>query len=289
MNRRFSTITTGLFALVTLALSAFPAAAQTPEVKEKPPMYSFIANWQVNRAHWPDMDTAFAPVNDTLQKALADGTIVGYGRDTNLVHQPDRETHDVWWSAMSMAGLIKTLDRIHAANDSSAAVLNDAKHWDDVFVSRYYNWKPGPYKAAYTHVGVYRLKEGAPDDALENISQHLVVPVLEKLLADGTIEEYEIDTMAIHTAAPGMFAIVALTPTPEGIDTLQAAIRASVKEHPLGIAGFDADTDSSAHRDELLKSEGVYKYPGNRWAKHSQGRPTLSAFLAERVGRHELR
>jgi hypothetical protein len=259
MNRGFRTVTTGLFALVTLALSAFPAAAQTPEVKEKPPMYSYIANWQVNRAHWGDVDAALAPAQGVLEKALADGTLVGYGRDINLVHQPDRETHDFWWSAMSMAGLIKTLDRIHAANDSSGAALNDAKHWDDVFVSSYYNWKPGPYKAAYTHVGIYKLKEDAPDGALDNISQHLVVPLLEKLLADGTILEYEIDTMAIHTSAPGLFAIVVLTPTPEGIDTVQAAIRASVKDHPLGIAGFDADTDSSAHRDELLKSEGVYK------------------------------
>jgi hypothetical protein len=36
-------------------------------------------------------------------KALADGTIVGYGNDEDLVHQAYGETHDNWWSAMSMA------------------------------------------------------------------------------------------------------------------------------------------------------------------------------------------
>ena len=250
---------TGLFGLISLALSVFPAAAQAPEVKEKPPMYSYVANWQVPRAEWPDMDKAVAPVNDVLQKALDDSTLVGYGKDTNLVHQPDRETHDVWWSAMSMAGLIKALDRIHAAADTNSAALNDAKHWDNVYVSHFYNWKPGPYKDAYTHVGIYKLKEDAPDDGLENLCQHLIVPVLEKQLADGVILEYEIDTMAIHTAAPGMFAIVYLTPTPEGIDTVQAAVVAAVRAHPLGIQAFASETDDSGHRDELAKSEGVYK------------------------------
>jgi hypothetical protein len=264
MNRRFWTILTGLLgftslALTALALSAFSAAAQTPEVKEKPPMYSYIANWQIPRANWPDVDKAVAPVTDVLQKALDDGTIVGYGRDVNLVHQPDRETHDEWWSAMSLAGLIKALDRIHAAADTASPVFNDAKHWDDVFVSHYYNWKPGPYKSGYTHVGVYKFKEDAPDDGLDNLCQHLIVPILEKQLADGAILEYEIDTMAIHTSAPGSFDIVYLTPTPEGIDTVQAAVIAAVKDHPLGIQAFSSETDDTAHRDELLKSDGVYK------------------------------
>ena len=252
-------MTTGLCGLATLILSAIPSHAQMQEIKPKPPMYSYIANWQVPRAHWADVDNAVAPVSAVLQKALDDGTLIGYGKDVNLIHQPDRETHDVWWSAMSMAGLIKTLDRIHAAADPNSATLNDAKHWDDVFVSHYYNWKPGPYKNAYTHVAIYRLKEDAPDDGLDDLCQHLIVPLLEKQIADGVILEYEIDTMAIHTSAPGMFATVYLTPTPEGIDTVQGAVQAAVKEHPLGIQAFGSETDDSGHRDELAKSEGVYK------------------------------
>lgn len=259
MNRRFWTIPAGLFALAGLLLCAVPTRAQMQEIKPKPPMYSYVADWQVPRANWPDMDKVIAPVNDVLQKSFDDGTIVGFGKDTNLVHQLDTETHDVWWSAMSFAGLVKTLDRIHTASNPNSAILNDAKHWDEVYVSRYYNWKPGPYKDAYTHVAEYQLKPDAPDDALENLSEHLIVPVLEKLLADGTVEEYEIDTMAIHTSAPGMFAIVTLTPTPEGIDAVQAAIRDAVKAHPLGIQAFDSVTDYSAHRDELDKSDGIYK------------------------------
>jgi hypothetical protein len=259
MNRRFWTIFMGLCVLTTLMLTAIPSSAQAQEVKPKPPMFSYVANWQVPRANWPDMENAVAPLNAVMDKAMADGTIIGHGNDVTLVHQLDAETHDNWWSSMSFAGLIKVLDQIHASGLANSPALNAAKHWDEVYVSRYYNWKSGPYKNAYTHVGIYKLKDDAPDDALDNLAQHLIVPILEKQLADGTILEYEIDTMAIHTEAPGTFAIVYLTPTPEGIDTVQGAVIQSVKDHPLGIGAFDSYTKESAHRDDLYESEGTYK------------------------------
>jgi hypothetical protein len=259
MNRRFWTIFAGLFGLTTVILIAIPSSAQMQEVKPKPPMYSYVANWQVPRANWSDMENAVAPLNAVMDKAMADGTIIGHGNDVTLVHQPDAETHDNWWSSMSVAGLIKVLDQIHASGIGNSPALNAAKHWDEVYVSRYYNWKPGSYKNAYTHVSIYKLKDEAPDDALDNLAQHLVVPLLEKQLSGGTILEYEIDTMAIHTEAPGTFAIVYITPTPEGIDTVQAAVMQSIKDHPLGIEAFGSYTKDSAHRDELYMSEGAYK------------------------------
>jgi hypothetical protein len=259
MNRRLGSIFAGMCSLAALLLAAFPAAAQMQEIKPKPPMYSYVANWQVPRANWPDIDKAEAPVLDVLDKAQAEGLLVGHGMDTTLIHTAEDSTHDVWWSSMSLGGLLKALDRIHAAAASNSAALNDSKHWDEVWVSRYYNWKPGSYKGAYTQVMEYQLKADASDDAVDNLSQHLVVPVLEKLLGDGTLLEYEIDTMAEHTAAPGVVLIVALTPTPDGIDTLRAAILGAAKDHPLGIQAFDSYTESSVHRDSLAKSDGVYK------------------------------
>jgi hypothetical protein len=259
MNRKLGNIFAGICGLAALMLAAIPAAAQMQEIKPKPPMYSYVANWQVPRANWPDMEKTVGPVSDVLDKAQADGIIIGHGNDTTVIHTAVDSTHDVWWSSMSMGGLLKALDRVHAANASNSAALNDAKHWDEVWVSRYYNWKPGSYKGGYTQVMAYKLKADAPDDAVDNLSQHLVVPVLEKLFADGTLIEYEIDTMAQHSEAPGMVMIVALTPTPDGIDTIRAAILGAAKDHPLGIDAFDSYTESSAHRDELAKSDGVYK------------------------------
>lgn len=246
--------------LVMSTLCAIPLGAQTSEVKEKPPMYSYVSNWQIPRAHWAEMDKANAADKAILDKALADGTIVGYGDDENLVHQADGETHDNWWAAMSMAGLIKVLDQFYASSNIASPVLSSAtKHWDLIFVSRYYNWKPGSWKGGYVHVGSYKLKADAADDAVDTISKQLVVPLLEKLLADGTILEYEIDTQAIHTEAPGSFDIIYVAANAEGVDKVSAAVAGSVKTSPLVGTAFGSITDSAGHRDELLKGSGTYK------------------------------
>lgn len=259
MKTRLWSIFPGLLGFTILIVCALPTRTQAQEPKPKPPMYTYVADWQVARANWGDMEKAGASVRNVLQKAMADGTIIGYGSDTNLVHGHDMETHDTWWSSMSMAGMVKTLEAVRAAADSGSTALNTAKHWDEVYVSRYYNWKPGSYKDAYTRAAAYQLKDDASDDALESMSQHLIAPLMEKLLADGTILEYEIDTQAVHTRAPGLFVIVYLMPKPEGLDTVQNALRELMKSEPLSGQAFGSVVVDGAHRDELLKSEGAYK------------------------------
>jgi hypothetical protein len=195
-----------------------------------------------------------------LEKALANGTIVGFGSDINLVHTLDGETHDQWWSAMSMAGVINVLDQFYKNGNSTSPVLASAtKHWDEVYVSRFYNWHSGTIKDGYVHVSSYQLKPNAPDDALETLSKNLVVPLLEKLLAAGTIAEYEIDTQAIHTDAPGAFLIVYIAPNAEGLDKVDAAVGEALKSNPLGGSAFASMTDMSAHRDELVRTNATYK------------------------------
>lgn len=260
MKCRSWSVFVGMCGLLMLSLSAIPSLAQMAEAKEKPPLYSYVSNWQIPRAQWADMEKANSADKAILDKALADGTIVGYGNDENLVHQPDGETHDNWWSATSMAGLIKVLDQFYASGNVASPVLASAtKHWDDIFVSRYYNWQPGSYKTGYVHVSSYKLKDDAPDDAVETLSKNLVGPMLDKLVADGTLREYEVDTEAIHTDAPGTFWIVYVASSPDGLDKVNAAIRDSLKAHPFAGPAFGSMTESKAHRDELLRGEGVYK------------------------------
>jgi hypothetical protein len=185
---------------------------------------------------------------------------VGYGKDVSLIHQPDGETHDNWWSAMSMAGVLGILDQFYKSGSPTSPVLASAtKHWDSIFVSRYYNWHSGSWKDAYTYGASYKLKPDAPGDAVEKLSRALIVPMMEKLLADGTILEYEIDTEAIHTNAPGMFWIFYLTPNAEGIDKVNAALRETMKSNPLGGPAFGSMVDYSAHRDYLARTDATYK------------------------------
>jgi hypothetical protein len=198
--------------------------------------------------------------NPALDKAYADGAIIGYGHDKNLVHSVDGWTHDTWWSATSIAGLMKALSAVSATDmPNSAAMTSASKHWDEVLESHYYNWKPGSYTDAYVEVLEYKLKADAPDDAVAMLSEHLIVPSMEKLLADGSIQEYEIDEAAIHSTAPGMFFVVYIAPKPEGIDAVQAAIAAAAKAHVLGIQAFGSMVDMNGHRDELGIGSGTFK------------------------------
>lgn len=246
--------------LGALALCSLPVVAQTPAVKEKPPMYTYVADWQIPRAHWSEMAQAEAANKALLVKALADGTIVGYGNDEVLVHQIGGETHDDWWSATSMAGLIQVLDQLQASGNTSSPALDSAtKHWDAVLVSRYYNWHPGAYRMGYTHISSYELNADAPGDAVDSLSRNLVVPLLEKLLTEGTLLEYEIDEEAIHTEAPGVFSVVYLTATPEDLDKVIAAVDAVLRDQPLAGSAFGSMTKGMAHRDDLLRGEGAYK------------------------------
>ena len=257
MNRTLEGVFLGLCALALAAVWAAPAIAQT---SEKPPMYSYVGNWSIPRAQWADMEKADAADQKTLEQALGSGTIVAYGSDVNLVHQPDGPTHDNWWSAMSMAGLLNVLEQFYKSGSATTSVLASAtKHFDNIYVSRYYNWHAGSWKGAYTHVSTYKLKADAPDDAVGTLSKNVIGPVLEKLLADGAIHEYEIDTEAIHTEAPGTFMVVYIAANAEGLDKANAAIREAQKANPLRGPAFESMVDFSAHRDYLARTNATYK------------------------------
>lgn len=260
MNAKMSWALAQLCVLLMLVLCVIPTGAQSSEVKEKPPIYSYVAHWKIPRPHWAEMQKAAAADNTILEKALADGTIIGYGHDEAMVHQPEGDTHDDWWEAKSMAGLLKVLDLFYASGSTTSDPLSSATgHSDNISVSRYYNWHPGPYKNAYTQVGTYQLKPDAPNDAVDTLSKTLVVPLLGKLLADGSVLEYEVNTEAIHTTDPAFFWIIYTAASPEGLDKVNAALADALKAQPLAGPAFGSMTESKAHRDDLVRGDGVYK------------------------------
>src|SRR5208283_5965052 len=167
---------------------ALPVVAQqTPEVKEKPRMYTYVALWQLPRAQWGEWAKSEAEDNSILQGAMANGTLVSYGDDTNLVHQPDQPTHDDWFQSMSMAGLMNTLEQFYKSGRAATPMQESAtKHWDNIYVSRYYNWHAGSVKEGYSYGSSYKLKEDAPNDAIDILAK-AIVPQMEKMLSAGVI------------------------------------------------------------------------------------------------------
>jgi hypothetical protein len=260
MNGKQCGAFTALCALAIAGVWAAPVSAQTAEVKEKPRMYTYVSNWTMPRAHWAEMEKQAVANAKLFDKAVASGGLVAYGDDENLIHQPDGDTHDTFWSAMSMAGILNVLDELHKTGASTASVLNNAtKHSDALYVSRFYNWKSGSMKGAYTHGASYKLKAEAPDDAVQTLSKAFIVPLLEKLLAEGTIQEYEVDVEAIHTQTPGTFWVFWIAPTAEGVDKVNAALTETLKAQPLAGPALDSMVDYAPHRDQLARTNATYK------------------------------
>ena len=242
-----------------LAVAA-PAGAQTAEVKEKPPLYTYVGSFAIPRAKWAEMDKQNAAALKVFDKAVASGQLVGYGEDIELVHTNDGDTHDSFWSSMSLAGVIEVLEDLAKSGPSGGSVLTSAtRHEDSLLVSRYYNWKPGSFKGAYTHVAAYTLKEDAPDNALDMISKSFGVPLFEKLLADGTILEYEIDQEQIHTDEQGRFWVVYVCRSPDGLDKVSTALNGAFGASPFIGPALGSMVQSGHHRDYLSRTDGVYK------------------------------
>lgn len=250
------------FALVCAlaAVSAVPARAQSPEVKEKPRMYSYISYWSIPRSQWGEMEKADAADQKITQQALANGTIIGYGTDTNLIHQADGASHDEWWSAMSLSGLLNVLDQYYKSGSATSPVLGSStKHWDQILVSRYYNWHSGSWKGVYTAVSAFKLKADAPNDAVDTLSKNLFAPLMEKMMADGQVHEYEIDTEAYHTQPVGTLYLVDIAANADALDKVSAAVRESFKSNPTYGPAFDSMIDWSGHQDMLARSNVTYK------------------------------
>lgn len=238
---------------------ALPATAQQ-EVKEKPRLYTYVALWELPRAQWPEWPKAEAADEKILKDAMASGAIVSYGDDTNLVHQPNQPTHDDWFQSMSMAGLMNTLDQFYKSGATTTPMQEAAtKHWDNIYVSRYYNWKAGSMKDGYSYGSSYKFKPDAPNDALDTLAKSVLVPMMEKMLANGTIMEYEIDTEAVHTDSPGTFYIFWIAANVDALDKVPASIRDNVKANSLIAPAFDSMIDFKEHRDYLTRTNAAYK------------------------------
>jgi len=239
---------------------ALPASAQQmQEVKEKPRMYTYVALWTLPRAQWGDWAKNEEADAKILKDAMANGTLVAYGDDVNLIHQPEQPTHDDWFSSMSMAGLMNVLDQFYKSGSPTSPILESAtKHWDNIYVSRYYNWHGGSWRGTYSYGSSYKLKEDAPNDAVDVLAS-VIVPRMEKMLADGVIHEYEIDTEAVHTAAPGTFWVFWIGANADSLDKVSGGLRDSLKANPLISPAFGNMVDFKDHRDFLSRTNAAYK------------------------------
>jgi len=249
MRRRISE---SVFVLCVLAIAMLLAGtAWTQSVsQEKPPLYTYVSEWTVPRAMWVDYQKMEASGNDAMNKLVADGTIVSYGSYSVLNHQEGQPTHGSWFSAHSMANLMKVLEGLRSRPDATGPILSATKHWDLILESREYNAHSGTFKNGYLRVGNWKYKAGTSDPD-GKIMKATMVAMLEKLLADGALHSYQIDEETVHSRNPDTFFVAIVANSAEGIDKFNAAIDENEKKNPAGWAGFGSLLEIEGHRDFL--------------------------------------
>jgi hypothetical protein len=260
MNTKLLRVLAGVCLAATLGFSSLKADAQSTEVKEKPRIYTYVSNWVLPRGKWADMEKNNAGSQKVIDAAIANGTIFAAGNGEALIHTEHGATHFGWWCATSEAGVLNVLDEFYKNGSATNATFASATaHWDNLFVSRYYNYKSGPLKNGYDHASFYKLKADAPNDAVATLSKALLVPFFDKLMNDGAVTAYQIAEETIHTQDPSGFFIFYLTPDAAGLDKVNAALSAAFAKDPLGGLAFGSMVDFSVHRDELSRSNANFK------------------------------
>jgi len=219
---------------------------------EKPAAYTYVSEWTVPRAMWAQYQKEEDADLDAMKKAVADGTLVSFGNFTVLNHQEGEPTHGSWFSASSMANLMKVLEARRTAPTATSPALAASKHWDYILSSRDYNSHSGTFTNGYLRVARWPAKAGGSDPD-GKILKATMVAILEKLLSDGALHSYTIDEETIHSGDPGTTFVVIVTNGAEGLDKFSAAIDEMRKNNPTALAGYSTLIDAHGHRDTLAR------------------------------------
>lgn len=253
INKKLWSTLSGLTILTMSIIWVAQAGAQINEIKAKPPMYSYIAVWNIPQDQWKARENEASAAKKILDQAIDKGTIVSYGYDGNPLH-------DTFWLAMSKAGLDSVRDQFQkigiAAAPAKAGALTPPV---SILISRYYNWQTTRCENAYVHVGIYKIKQDAPADAVDQLSKNFFAPALEKMLADGAIFEWETDTYADPKDSPGTFLIAYLSAKAEDLEKTNKAVQERLKSHLPKAPALDSIIDVKASRDVVVRSYAVYK------------------------------
>jgi hypothetical protein len=223
---------------------------------EKPVMYTYVSEWAIPRAMWTDYQKMEGSETDAMSKLLADGSIVAYGSFSVLNHQEGLPTHGSWFSATSMANLMKVLEGVRSVPDATGPIFAASKHWDYILESHDYNAHSGAFKNGYLRVGTWRYNANSNDPG-GKIMKATMVAMLEKLLADGALHVYQIDDEVVHSSDPGLFNVAIVTNGAEGLDKYHAAIDELRKNNPSGMAGLGSLMDEHGHRDILAHVDAM--------------------------------
>ncbi len=232
-----------------LALAAGPARAQDQMHKT---VYTYVSEWAVPRAMWPEMASQQAADHALLDKFLADGTITGYGDFVNLVHQEGQPTHGGWFQSNSISGILRVIAAFVAQPGVTAPVLAASRHWDlflesdaDQIAER-----PGTFTDTYLRVISVRLKPGQGAN-FDKIFKTYLAPVYKNLLANGTLLYYGINDEYVVTSVPDEIDVAYIAANADAVDKVNDAFDAAFAKNPAVITALVAATKPGSFRSFL--------------------------------------
>jgi len=237
-------------AAVCLALLA-PCAvlAQQPE----PPLYTFVATWNVPRAQWDNAAAFFEKTTrPVVDRHTSAGTLVGWGNYLSVVHLADETatTHGTWFASNSLAAIERVREELIKIPNPAMA---NAKHRDYLLRSLIHKGKPSGPAGGYLWVNSLRVQPGKAQQWREFWEKNNK-PSFDELVANGTIVSYSVDVEHVHTDDPGLRFVVYVAPSGDALDKVQAALAAVARkrtpEENRAIAAQAAElTVAGAHRD----------------------------------------
>jgi hypothetical protein len=242
-----------LFCVV--GLLCLPSGAQNNP--EQAPIFTYVAEWAVPRAQWADvtkMNEATKPLLDSL---VADGTLIGYGTFDNRIHSVDGMTHGSWFQATSVAGIFNALDKIYAQPGAvTQPVMAASKHQDYLMVANFHGAKAVSGGTGYLRVISAQIKPGKEEEFVEAY-RHYLLPMYEKLLAEGAIESYQLDTEYNIENAPGRFFSAVVTPNAEGLDKMRVAANELFEKNPAALEALMSASVPNSRNDMIARVDSM--------------------------------
>jgi hypothetical protein len=251
-----------VFVLVAVFLAApILAAAQS-----SPTVYTYVAEWQVDRAHWADFVQMFEQRDQpVLDRLLDDGTIVEYGFDATVVHSVDGYTHSMWWVSPKVGNLEKVLTAFEEAGNASdmsyadqmKAIAGSVKrHQDAILSSIDYNMKAGSHPGSYFLLTTLTVKEGQ-NTRFNEVYKSFFTPLYKELMDQGQVLGYGMDQQWIHQAPVNTRYVWVVVSGPDAITAMEDAFNAKMQgmdsTSRAGIRAIFGQVTEPNHRDDMTR------------------------------------
>jgi len=272
-----------------LALAMFWSVSAYAQQQSPQPL-TFWASYAVKPGKEEEflnlVKTVGAPVRD---KMMADGVVVAWGLEASMLRGHDPTTHTIWYAVADWSGVEKvqtafaaqlakiaaddareqggkkgqksTMDRIRETVDTEKT--KDYLTRDLVFVAG--ASMPPPGSLPYTRYNFVRVKPGKAA-AYRATWEKYNKPVLDKLVADGTVLAYGLAVEELKTTSDAThFTWYALKDL-AGMDKVRNAFiadrdRRSAEEREAITAAFVSEIDPDASRSEMDHSI-IFKVAG---------------------------